>query len=506
MAEFNEKGSEFPGINIATKAIRHYPSGSLASHILGYVGKIEEGELKGRENTYGINDIIGKTGIEYIMENYLKGTNGVKQIDMAVDGSITDEYVTQEAIAGADVVLTIDANLQKVTEDTLKSTIASIATSYNTEVTGGSIVVMKVKTGEVLAMASYPNFDPNEFAKGISTEKWNYYTDKNSYYASLHPFVNRAISSPSSPGSTYKMVTALAGLETGAIKLTEKINDTGRYTYYRDYQPYCWNKSGHGYLNVTQAIIKSCNYFFYETGRRVGITNLAKYTKALGLGKKTGIELLGEEKGHIAGPETSKELGITWNEGSTLSAAIGQENNNFTTIQMAKYTSMIANGGNNIDVTVIKSVINADGTEVSRDEIEKYINKRINVDTSNDENLTFKQENINAIKEGMRGVTTESGGTAHSIFQNFNIEVGGKTGSAQTERTDAKGKKITNAWFVGFAPYDDPEIAIVVMIENGQSGRNAAVPARDVIAEYFGMNANVVTENMQAQPSTQIQN
>ena len=511
LAELNEQNADFPGINIVAKAIRSYPSGSLASHILGHVGRITEDELKGKEETYGLNDIIGKIGIEYIMEKYLKGENGIKQVDMAVDGTVTDEYVVEEAIAGSDIILTIDANLQQVTENALKTSIQSIANEEKVEVTGASAVVMKVKTGEVLAMASYPDFDPSDFVNGISTEKWNYYTkEEESAYAKNNPFLNRAISSNSSPGSTYKMVTAIAGLETEKITIKEKINDVGIYRYYRDYQPKCWIYSsygrGHGYLNVTDAIVKSCNYFFYEVGNRIGIENLAKYTRALGLGKKTGVELLGEEAGYVASPETSKKLGQVWNGGDTLPAAIGQGNNSFTPIQMAKYTSMLANGGNDIDVSIIKSVVNANGEEISQNELNEYLKNRLGLEEDNSQKVTFKQENLNAVLEGMRGVTTESGGTAYSIFKNFNIEVGGKTGSAQTGRKDANGINITNAWFVGFAPFDEPEIAIVVMIENGQHGSSAAVPARDIIAEYFGMNANKITEDMSAKPIVQIQN
>ena len=511
LAELNEQNADFPGINIVAKAIRSYPSGSLASHILGHVGRITEDELKGKEDTYGLNDIIGKIGIEYIMEDYLKGENGIKQVDMAVDGTVTDEYVVEEAIAGSDVILTIDANLQQVTENALKTSIQSIANEEKVEVTGASAVVMKVKTGEVLAMASYPDFDPSDFVNGISTEKWNYYTkEEESAYAKNNPFLNRAISSNSSPGSTYKMVTAIAGLETGKITIKEKINDVGVYRYYRDYQPKCWIYSsygrGHGYLNVTDAIVKSCNYFFYEVGNRIGIENLAKYTRALGLGKKTGVELLGEEAGYVASPETSKKLGQVWNGGDTLPAAIGQGNNSFTPIQMAKYTSMLANGGKDIDVSIIKSVVNAEGEEVSEQELNEYLKNRLGIEDYTSEKVTFNQSNLNAVLEGMRGVTTESGGTAYSIFRNFNIEVGGKTGSAQTGRTDSNGKNITNAWFVGFAPFDEPEIAIAVMIENGQHGSAAALPARDIIAEYFGMNANKVTEDMSAKPTVQIQN
>lgn len=511
LAKLNELGSEFPGVNVKTKAIRNYPSGSLASHILGYVGNIREDQLKGKEDIYDQNDIIGQLGIEYIMEDYLRGKDGIKQIDMAVDGTITDEHVSEEAIAGNDVILTIDANLQKVTEDTLKNSIQNIQNSEKVKVTGASAVVMRVDTGEVLAMSSYPDYNPQDFMGGISEEKWNYYSNESqSEYARMHPFINRAISSPSSPGSTYKMATAITGLETGVITTKEKINDVGVYKFASDYNPKCWIYQsygrGHGYLNVTDAIVHSCNYFFYEVGNRAGIENLSKYTRALGLGKKTGIELLGEETGYVANPETSKQLNQDWNGGDILPAAIGQGNNSFTAVQMAKYTSMLANGGKDIDVTILKSVVDVNGNEVDKSQIESYVNNRLGIKEDNKEKVTFKQENLNAILQGMKGVTTESGGTAYSIFKNFNIEVGGKTGSAQTEKKDENGKKITNAWFVGFAPFDNPQIAIVVMIENGQHGSNAAVPARDIIAEYFGMNANKVTENMNAIPEIQVQN
>lgn len=510
LAQISEQSEYFPGVSCPTTSIRNYPLGNLASHIIGYIGRVNDDDLKEKQDIYDINDNIGRTGIEYIFEKYLKGTDGIKQIDMAVDGTITDEYIAKEAIAGSDIILTIDANLQKVTQDALKSSIETIQSSERVSVTGGSAVVINVKTGEVLSLASYPDFDPNDFINGISNEKWQYYTSETSEYAKNHPFVNRAISSPSSPGSTYKMVTAIAGLETGKITTKEKINDVGIYKFASDYNPKCWIYSsygrGHGYLNVTDAIIHSCNYFFYEVGNRVGIQNLAKYTKALGLGKKTGIELLGEESGYVASPETSKSLGKVWNGGDILPAAIGQGNNSFTTMQMAKYTSMIANGGKNIDVTILKSILDSNGNELTKDELNNYLKEKLGIEDDTSEIVNFNQENLNAIVQGMRGVTTESGGTAYSIFKNFNIEVGGKTGSAQTERTDKNGKKITNAWFVGFAPYDNPEIAVVVMIENGQHGSAAAITARDIIAEYFGMNSNKVTENMTAHPTTEIQN
>ena len=503
VAIFNERNDEFPGLTVQTTALRNYVSGSLASHILGYVGKIDENELKQNQG-YLLNDRIGKTGIEYIFEPYLKGKNGNKQIDMAVDGTLTGEYTVEEAVAGNNVVLTIDANLQQVTETALKNNIQKIrsggyGTPYSAD--AASAVVMNVKNGEVLSMASFPDFEPQLFVDGISKAKYDEYISEEA----KSPFLNRAISSVYAPGSTFKMVTALAALETGAVKINEKVNDVGIYRYSSDYQPKCWiYKSyggGHGYLNVTDAIKHSCNYFFYEMGNRIGIDTLSSYAKSLGLGSKTGIELLGEVEGTISSKETSKQKKETFTGGNTLQAAIGQHDNSFTLIEMAKYISIIANGGNNLDVTIIKGIMDLNGNTVPKEQINQFVKERLGINKETKEELNFKKENLNAILEGMRGVTSESGGTAYSYFKDFNIEIGGKTGSAQT---GIQGK--TNAWFVGFAPFDDPQIAVIVMTENGGSGSYNCEVARNIIAEYFGMNASKVTEDMTAKPGIQIQN
>ena len=487
LAKINEMSASFPGISTNSEPTIYYPYGELASHILGYVGPISEDELNGNENIYDQNDIIGKTGIEQVFEKYLKGTDGVKQIDMSVDGIVTDEYVAKEAIAGNDIMLTIDADLQKITEDALAHNIEMMQTG---ELSGaktaseGAAVVVNVKTGEILAMASYPNYDPSLFVDGISTENWNNYLND-----SRHPLINKAISSISPPGSTFKMVTAIAGLESGAIDVNTKINDTGKYTYYKDYQPVCWRRGGHGWLNVTQAIEASCNYFFYETGRRTGIDRLAQVATAFGLGQKTGIELPGEEDGTLA----SKDTMSPWVDGYTIQAAIGQLNNAFTPLQMAKYTAMVANGGKNLDLTIVKSITNADGTEVSRDEINSYVNEKLGVSGNSGSDISISETNYQAIKEGMRGVTSDGSGTAYSYFRDFNIEIGGKTGSATT---DLNGN--ANAWFVGFAPYDDPEIAVAVFVKDGQHGSYTAPTAREIFAQYLGMNSASVTEDMTA--------
>lgn len=495
MLEISEQNSNFPGINIVTVPTVTYNFETLASHILGTVGKITQPELEGKTN-YDINDIIGKTGIQYVFEEYLKGKDGIKQIDMAVDGTVTDEYTEKEAVSGSDVILTIDANLQKVAEEALKDDIKKIASggfAEKSNANAGAVVVMNVKSGEVLALASYPDYEPQLFVEGISTEKYNEYVN-----FTEKPLFNRAISGAYAPGSTFKMVTAIAGLETNKITPTEKINDIGVYP--RGHHPVCWYytsfHSGHGYLNVSEAIKHSCNYFFYELGYRMGIDTLSKYASYFGLGRKTGIELQGEAVGDLATREKVEKQNKEWYLADTLSAAIGQSYNNFTPVQMAKYISMLVNGGNPIDVSIVKNIINIDGQEVSKQEINEFVNKKLNLQDEKVENLNMKKENIKAVLEGMRGVTSESGGTAYSTFKNFEIEVGGKTGSAQTGNG-------TNGWFVGFAPFDDPEIAVVVLVENGGHGGYTAEVAKKIIAEYFGMNAKKVDENMSASSNIQ---
>ena len=498
VAKFSEEGDEFPGINISVQPVRQYKQGTLASHILGYASKIGSEEYQKKKDEYNQNDIIGKTGIEAVFEKYLKGKNGTKQIDMAVDGTITAEVVEKEAVAGSNVVLTIDSQLQKIAEEALKDNIEKIKNggfgkSYDAK--GGSCVVMNVKTGEVLAMASYPDYNPQSFADGISNEEWKSYNENKSY-----PLLNKCIQSAYEPGSIFKMVTAIAGLESGNISLTEKINDTGVYKkygaewkcwYYTDYH------RGHGYLNVIGAIEKSCNFFFYETADRMGIDTLDKYATYFGLGRKTGIELPSETAGTLASKDYVKSIKGSWNPGDTINAAIGQGYNKFTPLQMTKYISMIANGGNNVNVSIVKTIQNADGTEVSKDEINEYVKEKLGLTEENTENITLNKDYVNAVREGMKSVTSGESGTAYVRFKDFNIKVGGKTGSAEAGK-DANGNDIVNAWFAAFAPYDDPEIAVVVMVENGGHGNYTAEAVRNIMAEYFGMNTQNVTEDMQA--------
>ena len=496
VAQINERNNEFPGISIETNAVRTYNNGSLAAHVIGYTRKISDEEYKAKKDVYDMDDIIGKTGIEALFEDYLKGTAGEKEVEMSVDGTITAENVTKNAISGSNIVLTIDANLQKVTEQALADCVEKIKSggfsqTYNAK--GGAAVVMNVNTGEVLSMASYPSYEPQWFVGTLQADKWNYMND-----SQTHPLLNKTIQGTYEPGSTFKMVTAIAGLETGAITTKERINDTGIYKKY-GIEMKCWYytsyRRGHGYLNVTQALQHSCNYFFYETGDRMGISTLAKYALHFGLGKKTGIELPSEKAGTVA----SKNINGL---GDTLNAAIGQGNNSFTPIQIAKYISSIANGGTIVQPSIVKTIMNSDGTEVSPEEIHKYVNTKLGI-TDEDDGIQISPESIQVAKEGMRMATSEAGGTAYNIFKNFKVEVAGKTGSAEAG-TDENQNDLVNAWFVCFAPFENPEVAVVVMIENGGHGNYAAEVARDVLNQYFGTNESTeINESVTATPYTE---
>ena len=299
------------------------------------------------------------------------------------------------------------------------------------------------------------------------------------------------------------MVTAVAALETGTVGVADKINDNGPYygiTTGTTKPPACWYFNdygrGHGWLNVSEAIQKSCNYFFFDVSTKMGIDNLNRYAKYFGLGTKTGIEIPGEKKGVLAGREAAEATNNVWSAAQTAYASIGQGLNSFTPVQMAKYIAMVANGGNKLDISIVKSVNLSNGTQVAETEIDEFVNKKLGLEADNTEDLKISETTINAVKEGMRSVTEVVGGTAYSVFKDFTISVGGKTGSAEAGRR-------TDGWFAGFAPYDDPEIAVVVMVENGKHGYYTAEVVKEIIYEYFGMNVQSVVENMSASYETE---
>lgn len=495
--EISERGAELPGVSIEVKSNRVYMQGSLASHVLGYIGRIDEKEYSQDPDRYEKDDYIGKTGIELLFEDYLKGENGTKQIDMTVDGTSTGEYITKEAVGGANVVLTIDSNLQNITENALRANIEKIKAGgfgkqYDAQ--GGSVVVINIKTGEILSMVSLPDYEPSQFLNGISQTKYNEYTNNSA-------LLNRAIQGTYAPGSIFKMVTAVAGLQEGSITPRERIYDSGIYPHGSNH-PHCWIYDsyhvGHGSLNVSQALEKSCNYYFYETGYRLGLEKLSSYANYFGLGRRTGIELPYESAGTLASMKTAEarnEIAPQVIEDTTLSASIGQSYNDFTPMQVAKYIAMIANRGRVVNPTLIKNVVTSDGKQVSTTELQEYVNKRLGLTGKDIESLQISDENMNAVLNGMRGVTDDSG-TAAQIFEGFSIPVGGKTGSTEAGA-------YVNAWFVGFAPFDDPEIAVVGMVENGGHGYYVAEVVRDIISEYFGMNVPEINEDVSANYETE---
>lgn len=480
VAQIEEQKSKLYGFNIVSVPQRYYISDDFACHILGYVSKINTTEYtKLKDGGYTINSMIGKAGVEESMENYLKGIDGVKKVVTDSLGNVTSETVTKEAESGNNVTLTIDYRIQNVVENALKSTLQNLqsgALSKNPipEAQSGSCVVLDVETGEVLAMASYPTYNINSFVNGIKIEQWNSLIND-----VQKPMFNRAISGTYSPGSTYKMLMGIAGLEAGGITVDELYTDPGIYPY--AYQPKCWIYTAHhithGTINLAGALKGSCNSYFYEVGRRIGIEEIVKWAKNFGLGQKTGIELSGEASGNIAGDGAK-----TWSLGDTLSASIGQSTNLFTPIQLANYISAIANGGTLNKVSLIKNVGN-DIKSVSLSDVANYSKEFTGVDFKTKE-LNIDSSYINAIKEGMYAVTTETGGTAADIFADSKVEVAGKTGTAQVS------SGANNAIFVGFAPYDNPKIAVVAIVEHGDEGYYLAPMVKEITNAYFDIYTN----------------
>ncbi|MBR6613756.1 MAG: penicillin-binding protein 2 [Clostridia bacterium] len=484
MAMIEELASELPGIDINVNSKRYYPNGTIAAHLLGYVSKISSEEYKElKDEGYTYNSIIGKMGIETTMEAFLKGSNGIKRTEVDAEGEIAGEYIYKEADSGNNVTLTIDYRLQQVAEKNLKKVINNIRTgapgySKKSDATSGVVVAIDVNSAEILAMASYPTFDPNEFVSGIKYSSW-----KKIMANTSKPMFNRAISGTYSPGSTFKMLSALAGLDSGVITTGEKIKANGRYEYAN--HPMCWVYSyygrTHGWVNVSDAIKVSCNCFFYEVGRRMGIDNLVKYCQMFGLGNKTGVELYGESKGMIAGAD--KEM--DWYLGDTLSAVIGQSYNSFTPVQLANYIATLANGGTLNRATLIKNVVNAEDEYVSSEDLLAHIEKVTGYKFISTR-LDLNQKHVDAVVEGMKSVTSEQGGTSYIVFKNSDIEVAGKTGTAQVSSGHPNGV------FVGFAPIENPQIAVVAIVEHGDSGTAVANIVKPILEEYF----NISNENV----------
>ncbi|MBR2884069.1 MAG: penicillin-binding protein 2 [Clostridia bacterium] len=457
-----EQAEKFPDVSIITQPVRNYPYPTLGAHILGRVGMISAQEYEENEDDgYNINSHIGKDGIEKYLEKHLRGENGSGRIEQTRGGYSVGHNVEKEPIAGKSVNLTIDLDMQLASEKALRDTIYEISSASDSaeggrDASSGSIVVIDVNSGDVLAMASYPSYDIKNFGAMYNELVSN----------PSKPLFNRALSGTYSPASTFKLLVGAAALEEGVITTDEEIFDSGKYTYFSDYQPACWiyNQKGvtHGYLNVSEAIRDSCNIFFYETGRRLTIEKINNYATLFGFGQKSGIELSAEEKsGVVASPENRKKNGGIWYPGDTCQTAIGQSDTLVTPLQLANYIATIANGGTRYKPHLIKSLA---GEETQR---KSEVLSKINL----------KEENRAAVVDGLRRVVTE--GTAFTAFQGCKISVAAKTGSAQTSGV------YTNGVCVAYAPYEKPQIAIACVIEKAGSGSHVAKAVRRVVDSYF---------------------
>lgn len=456
---------KYRGVTIKTAAARVYNT-KLAAHILGTVGAIWQEEWRSDESTgyvgyadkgYNMNDLVGKDGVEKAFEEYLHGKDGKRLITTDENGKITGELYTREPQPGGTVALTIDIDLQQVVEDTLASTIQGMIDKDSNE-RGGAAAVIQVGTGEVLAMASYPTYDLETFNQDydelVKDERL--------------PMFNRATQGVYAPGSTFKLCTSVAALEEGIITPSTIIEDKGIYTYYVDPQPMCWiwrqAHTTHGRINVSQAIVDSCNYFYYEVGRLTGIKKLDEYATAFGLGQSTGIEI-GDVSGVLASPEWAEAHDREWTDGQTITAAIGQSYNLFTPLQLANYVATLVSGGEHYEAHLLKNVKSYDNSRV----IDIYGKGPLN-------DLNISDSTMAAVTKGMHDLTYDS---LRSAFSRCVVEAGAKTGSAQV------GTDIANGTFVAYAPYDDPEIAIAIVVEKGGSGSLLANAAVDIINAWF---------------------
>ncbi len=564
IAEIEERYNDITEISIGEYYVRQYPNGNVLSPSLGYIGKITETQSESyKEKGYDIaNDLIGRAGIEQAFEPLLRGKAGSKLVMVDRMGrAIKDISVISPQIP-EDVYLSIDLKLQKTAEESLQKTMSDIRKgSFGDkfpDANVGAAVALDINTGEILAIASLPNYDPDLFASGgISAAGWNglnpVYKDaqgKENLDPTLpRPMLNNAISSAFPPGSTFKMVVGAAALMEGIIGIGDTVYDYGKYTAYSKTEaPGCWkfNEDGgsHGYENIVSALRDSCNYYFFTIGDKLGIANIEKYAKLFGLGEKTGVEISGETAGLVAGPESSAEilqayvgnqisalaggvaldkaekieaaksitenyslsnikknlelLGLkpeaadirglqnfisarVWRASQILPASIGQGEHNYSVLQMANYIAALANGKTLYTPTLLRKPQTADNgsDKGTSPDVKRYIN--------------LPDDVHDALMQGLGAVTSNHyqgrEGTAARFFRNCEVEIGGKTGTAQAKDKDSY------AWFLGFAPYDKPRIAVAVLIARGGHGAYAAPVARAIIEEYMGISEKLTKVN-----------
>ena len=469
---------DLPGVSVDVNLRRHYIHERTAAHLIGYLSEISPAELKsGSYPDCRSGDLIGKFGAEKGYENLLRGKRGGRQVEVNANGLVMRILKTVEAEPGHNVYLTIDRQLQHSAEILLEGVV-------------GAAVAIEPDTGQVLALASSPSFDQNFFVGGITHEQWDSLISN-----PFRPMSNRAIQGEYPPGSTYKIITALAGLEEGVIDDQTTINCPGQYRFgNRVYR--CWLKGGHGKVDIIKAVEESCDVFFYQVGDRLGVDRLAWYAKAFGLGSPTGIFLDQEAHGLIpTAAWKKKRTGIPWQKGETLSVAIGQGFNLATPLQMAILTAAVGNGGNRYQPMILDRIQSADG-EVLKKNQPRVTGK-----------LPVSPVNLDRVKLGLWKVVNSEKGTARGSRM-ADIDISGKTGTSQVvsrkedeelAEEDVPIHLRAHAWFVAYAPSEQPTIAVAVVVEHGEHGSGAAAPiAREMIKTYLRkppVGTKVATQN-----------
>ncbi len=462
------KERDLPGVEVLTETVRQYET-DYAANLLGRVTNLYDGEYETlKAEGYDRDSRIGRDGVEAAFESILRGVDGVRIEERSESGSVTNVMYSEEPQPGDNVKLTVDIKLQGAAEKALANGIAELkalgeagSDRGSATVEGGAAVVVDVNTFEILAAANYPTYSLATF-----------YEDYNALMADpLTPMYNRAFMTVLAPGSTFKMSTAVAALESGVISTTTRIYDHGLYTYYApSYTPACeiylTQRGSHGSINVVDAIRVSCNYFFYEAGRLAGIDRMNEYAKMLGLGEATGVELP-ERTGTLAGRESREAAGGQWYGGDTIQAAIGQSDNSFTPLQLAVYVAALVNpDGVRLDAHLLHSVSNYDYSATVSTHRSSVLST-----------VEISDSTRKAVMSGMRAVA--SNGSAYASFGNYPIAVGAKTGTAQT------GTGAPDGVFVAFAPYEDPQIAVAVIVQKANKGSLVGGIARDIFDAYF---------------------
>lgn len=488
-------------IEVRSSYVREYNT-QYAAHVLGYTGALEADEIdiymRGDDSGYSYDSKVGKDGVEYAFEDWLHGSDGVARVTRSADGSVISTVYTDDPVPGNHVYLTIDIQLQEAVERALENGVISIqqqrdednaaaqsegrVDDIREDVQGAAAVVVDVKTGEPLAIASYPTFDAATVYENYSDllEEDN------------NPLFNRATMGTYSPGSTFKPCTAIAALSENVINTETRIKCEGVFSKYAEqgYAPHCWiydtlDGFTHGYDNVSEAIRDSCNFFFYSVADSMGIDALDKYAEQFGLGESTGIELA-ENVGNMANPDNHTDFDVDeWVYGDTLQAGIGQSDSLFTPLQLAEYCAAIANGGTRHSASILKSVRSFDyATEL-------YSNQTEVLSTVDSADYNFA-----AVQQGMYLLAHDPNSSSSVVYQAFNnysyngeyIGVAVKTGTSQLGED-----KTNNAVFICYAPFDDPEIAVAIVVERGQSGANCTGIAKDILDAYFSIGDKDVT-------------